>query len=154
MLESRLMTTMFTQRITRGFQAKLGWKKLYGAPAASSCWQLYTVVQKMSSVVPDVSTKPRPFTEIPGPKAYPLLGTMTGSMSDLTDAVPLFRKRCEKYFPVYKERLLGQDMVILIGVEGIEKFFRNEPKYPNRFSIPLWDHYREHSGEEYGIFTG
>ncbi|XP_064600373.1 sterol 26-hydroxylase, mitochondrial-like isoform X2 [Liolophura sinensis] len=155
------MTTMFTRSLSRGFPVDMGWMKLYGAPVDSLFRKLmtrkpqWTVVQKMSSsAATDVSTKPRPFTEIPGPKAYPFVGTMTGNMSDFTNIVPFFRKRCEKYFPLYKERMMGQDIVILIGAEGIEKFFRKEAKYPNRFSIPMWNDYREVSGEEYGIFTG
>lgn len=106
-----------------------------------------------SAVANQSHEKAKPFSEIPSPKGLPLLGTLLQLPSDSTKQRPFLVERCKQFFPIYREKAGVIDMVMVFDMQEIEKLFRNEAKYPRRFSMDYWVNYRKVAGKADGILV-
>ncbi|KAF4523004.1 hypothetical protein B566_EDAN007434 [Ephemera danica] len=81
---------------------------------------------------------PRPFHEMPGPRSFPLLGT-------LWRYLPLIARKFEKYGPAVREEIVsGVTLVWLFSPADIEVMYRSgEGKYPRRRSHLAMQHFRQ-----------
>lgn len=146
------------------------WKRGTGALVRRLCpkgpdmkaFQLLPVVTKSdlyttsANLTQSGNTSPgsvKPFSEMPTPKGLPLFGTMFQMPRDTTKLRTFLLERCRKFYPIYKENVPGFNVVIIYDLADVEKLFRNEGKYPRRFDLLYWMHYRKTSGEADGVLT-
>ncbi|KAJ7394491.1 hypothetical protein OS493_000305 [Desmophyllum pertusum] len=98
------------------------------------------------------------FTDIPGPLSLPLIKASStvflGANGEPLGkrVIPLQAKSIEKYGRIYLVDLPGMTAVQLASPLDVATVLRNEPKYPKRFNIPIFDYYRERRGKEPGVF--
>ncbi|XP_070561250.1 cytochrome P450 10-like [Ptychodera flava] len=81
----------------------------------------------------------RPFNEIPGPRSFPVFGTMLdytplGPYS-LNNMIEASLDRCRKYGKIWLEKVGGEYMVNLVDPKDIELLVKNEGKTPRRPEI-------------------
>ena len=95
----------------------------------------------------------RPYKEIPGPQGPPYFGNvhsyMQGKGSQNVSA--LHQGYFEKYGSIFKETLLGMEIVHINDLEDIGKIFHFEGKYPNRPSVDTWVEIRKRKNDCIGI---
>ncbi|XP_045602209.2 probable cytochrome P450 49a1 [Procambarus clarkii] len=107
-------------------------------------------MSSMAGVAPSLATTdshslPRPHSEIPGPRSWPLLGTLPASYSDSdydVSRIPrLWRSYFKKYGPIFKLNLLGQgDVVYISDPTDIQHLYREMADNPTR---PILDSLRK-----------
>lgn len=95
----------------------------------------------------------KPFSEIPGPKGWPLIGTLLEQPTDQTKIQPLLLKRRADFGPIYKESLGNFSVVVISDPEAVENLFRLDGKTPKRFQFDIWLDYRRKKGEDFGVLT-
>jgi len=92
----------------------------------------------------------KPFDEIPGPKALPLLGTawtyfpVVGHGMEPKQQIDIIRHHAKKYGKIWKEHLPGgMTLVSTVNTGDTEKMFRLEGKLPGRPGLDAMIKYRE-----------
>ncbi|XP_030831852.1 cytochrome P450 27C1 [Strongylocentrotus purpuratus] len=95
------------------------------------------------------------FKDIPGPKGWPILGTLGTYLSGkglerIYDHQIDFTK---KYGPIWKERLGTLEFVNLAKPDLVEVMYRNDSRYPRRLDMKPWKVYRAHRDESLGVLT-
>ncbi|KAK8737452.1 hypothetical protein OTU49_004494 [Cherax quadricarinatus] len=91
----------------------------------------------------DSLTQPRPFSDIPGPRSWPILGTLPTVFTDPaydSSRLPRFWESCfKKYGRIFKLHQLGQgDIVFICDPQDTEHLFKemfDNPVRPFFFSI-------------------
>ncbi|XP_071452498.1 probable cytochrome P450 301a1, mitochondrial [Hetaerina americana] len=130
---------LFAQKLLKG--VTLGCRSLQtGCPSPSTTGVAAATVDHATI---------KPFEEIPGPKALPLIGNTLcffpgiGEYSGL-ELDDLSRKMNEKFGPISRfSGVLGRrDMVIIFRPEDMETTFRNEGQWPFREGIQSMEYYR------------
>ena len=95
----------------------------------------------------------RPYKEIPGPQGPPYFGNVhsyvLGKGSQNVSA--LHQGYFEKYGSIFKETLLGMEIVHVNDLKDTGKIFRFEGKYPKRPSIESWIEVRKRKKYSVGI---
>ena len=99
--------------------------------------------------------KPKPFTEIPGPKGLPIIGNLLGAARNGALDKQL-HKHMEANHRIYgsivKEQLgPGYTYVSITDPEDIEYLLRHEGRYPKRTRLDPWIHYRRMRGRKLGL---
>lgn len=90
----------------------------------------------------------KPYSEIPGPKAYPIIGALYNYLgrSKKYDFTRLHRNgisKYDEYGPIVKEKFpFGRDVVWLFDPKDVKTMFDCEGKYPLRRSHLALEHYR------------
>eukprot|EP00731_Ephydatia_muelleri_P017870 Em0010g968a len=76
----------------------------------------------------------KPFSEIPGPKGLPILGSLLDVARTINKAGDenYFHQQLLKYGPIVKITTLGKPLVVVGTPEAAAKMFRAEGKYPSR----------------------
>lgn len=103
----------------------------------------------------DQSMKPKPYLSIPGPKAYPIIGSLHNyfGKNKKYDLSRLHRNGLSKYKeygPIVKESFpFGRDVVWLFDPEDIKTMYASEGKHPQRRSHLALEHYRLKHPEKY-----
>lgn len=104
--------------------------------------------------------KAKPFEEIPGPKAWPVIGNFgrffIGELAG-KDVYQIHQILHKKYGKICSMRraLRNENWVILFKPEDAETAFRNDTIYPYRGDITILDHYRKELRRNwYGDNTG
>lgn len=78
----------------------------------------------------NVALNPKPFSEVPGPRRLPLIGTLYLNYTEKE-----YRKRApyvytrwakEKYGPIFRIKMLGLDMVIVTDPADAETILKND----------------------------
>ena len=97
----------------------------------------------------------RPFTSIPGKQGLPIIGTllelywndMAGRFNEWMMA------RSKQFGPIMKEYMMGQNMVLVSGVDMIEEVVKQDGKYPMFFSAEHWLDWEKRNKHCSGILT-
>ena len=86
----------------------------------------------------------RSFEEIPGPKrTVASMFEMYRKSHGFTKLYKVTEDFFNEYGPIFKENILGSLMVHVRDPSDIEKVFRAEGKYPERFIIDAWAEHRK-----------
>ena len=96
----------------------------------------------------------KPYSEIPGPKGLPFVGTLFDYVRDKghTKIHEIQQDRVQQYGEIYREKIVDYDTVIISNPDDVEYLFRNEGKYPQREpSFPLWMKYKEDRKQANGV---
>ena len=109
-------------------------------------------VQHIHSVLRFTHTKP--FSEIPGPKGLPVLGTLPKYLPGIggdSFTCPLTAlKKYKEFGSIVKENIIGNDFIVyLFDPHHIETMYRNEGEFPARRSHLCLEHYRLKRPEMY-----
>ena len=94
----------------------------------------------------------QPYSAIPGPKGWPLIGTVLEVMKYGENFFEMQLDRA-KYGRISKETIFGQDLLIIFGADVIEELSKKDGKYPHLFELELWKDYKKRNGYEKGILT-
>ncbi|XP_072052037.1 1,25-dihydroxyvitamin D(3) 24-hydroxylase, mitochondrial-like [Amphiura filiformis] len=108
-----------------------------------------------SSGAQQQSTEAKSFDEIPGPKNWPIVGSLPyyvfgHGLTRIYDHQMEFTKM---YGPIWKERLGTLEFVNVANPELVAALYRNEGKYPSRLDMKPWKTYRTHRNEAFGLLT-
>ncbi|XP_035826034.1 cytochrome P450 10-like [Aplysia californica] len=95
------------------------------------------------------SSDPKPFSTIPCPKGWPILGTAL-EFANNADKMHLFHcERVRDYGRIWREKALALDFVVVASAEAVEDLIRNEGDFPFRRPLqPLAEYYRVKSQPE------
>jgi hypothetical protein len=120
------------------------------------CLQPSAYMSSPATKLQNNSTDVKPFSEMPGPKGLPLLGNVWAMPKYLKDGYCLINleDKFAKYGPIFKENLLGAEIVHVCDVNGVERVHRLEGKYPRRVIPVPWKTWREEQGLAKGILIG
>ncbi len=97
------------------------------------------------------STNPRPFSEMPGPRGLPVIGSLLDLPNHVGKAHIALQSRFEEFGPIFKEKLGLMEMVNTKDVVTVEKLHRLNEKYPSRITIGPWNRWREENNLAKGI---
>ena len=111
-------------------------------------------------LVTSVETKPRPkmaraFAQIPGPRAFPILGTLPHYMVPNRYSLDHLHKngfmKLKEFGPIVKEDITpGNSILWLFEADDIKKMFEVEGEFPSRISHLALEKYRLDKPEVYG----
>lgn len=100
----------------------------------------------------------KPFSEIPGPKGLPIIGTLWTLLKDngyyQTRTHELFAKYSEEYGPIFKNKIANMELVIVTKPEDAAAIFKAEGKFPSRGPIMPWVVHREVRKKSKGVLLG
>ena len=92
------------------------------------------------------STEAKPFSEIPGPRRLPLVGSALSFLSEVGKK-PIYQVQkewMEKYGNVYRIKVPTLSEIVMIhDPQDIEVMFRAEGKYPSRAPFQAWKQARD-----------
>jgi len=109
--------------------------------------------------VADLATS-RPLSEVPGPRRWPLLGTMYTFKPFPGGKVNFFESESRKWYVETYGNIVKthipllpslRTVVTLYDPEDFNIVFRNEGKYPSRVESPVFERYRDEQGQSYGL---
>lgn len=117
------------------------------------------VMDDESDIKPEGWNEAKTFSEVPGPKSFPILGNMwrffpvIGEFYNL-QLVDLHRRFKEQYGDIaYLGGIYGKrPMLFVYDPDNIEKVLRNEGPWPLRFGLPSFVYYRTHTRKD--VFQG
>ena len=98
------------------------------------------------------------FKDLPGPISLPVIGTSWIAFLPMCRKpfgkllLSLQQDSVNKYGKIYRIDLPGMKAVQLANPCDVAKVLRSEPKYPRRFSLPLFDFYLEKRKKIPGLF--
>lgn len=100
----------------------------------------------------------KPFSEVPGPKGLPIIGTLLTLLKNngYYQKRPhlLFSMYKEKYGPIFKDKIVNNNMLIISKPEDVAAVFKAEGKYPSRGPAKPWVTYREQRKKSKGVLIG
>ncbi|XP_071958319.1 1,25-dihydroxyvitamin D(3) 24-hydroxylase, mitochondrial-like [Antedon mediterranea] len=100
------------------------------------------------------TTKAKSYEEIPGPKGWPIIGSLLDytygpySMEKLHDATI---ERFRKYGKIFKENIAGQTAVHILEPEDVKRLFQQEGPSPRRLTLDPMIHYRKQRKQNIGL---
>ena len=103
----------------------------------------------------ETSTSVKPYKEIPGPWKIPLLQITPELLrSDPFKSIQLMSELQKKYGSFFKARFSPTvpEFVMAFDPKDAAKVFRNDGKYPKRFSVDVWIETRKALGVPVGLF--
>lgn len=112
----------------------------------------------LSTVASNVNGPIKMFTDIPGPLSLPVIKAswtaLLGARGEPLGKrlLSLQAKSVEKYGRIFLVDLPGMKSVQVANPLDVATILRNEPKFPKRFNLPVFDYYRETRGKEPGVF--
>ena len=99
--------------------------------------------------------EPKPFSEIPAAKGWPLLGTFMDyrKPDTLNKTYRVIQQRVKKLGWIYREKPFPTfpEMVIIMDPDDIQTVFRAEEKWPTRTPFEVWVNSAKQSGIPTGI---
>ena len=102
----------------------------------------------------------KPFSDMPGPKGLPYIGTLPEYIGPMKKKGYGFHKffkvmksRCEIYGSVYKENIGGRVFVVISDPVEYAKVVRADGKYPNRPEVDALKQYQLKYGMSYGVIN-
>ncbi|XP_033110001.1 cytochrome P450 27C1-like [Anneissia japonica] len=103
----------------------------------------------------NVKSSVQSYDKIPGPKGWPLLGTLpfyllNGGLGNIFMNQIAFSR---KYGPIWKESMGTLRIVNLSDPVLIEEMYRNDNKYPTRIDMKPWKEYRDFKNKENALIT-
>ena len=100
--------------------------------------------------------EPKPFSEIPAAKGWPLLGTFMdyGKPDTLNKAYRVIQQRVKKLGWIYREKLFSTfpEMLVVVDPDDVQTVFRADGKWPSRMTLDVWVESERHSNVPPGIF--
>ena len=99
----------------------------------------------------ECSLPPKPFSEVPGPKGLPLIGSLLDIVRTVGRGHLDLKEKFDKYGPIIKVKLGGLTLVHVKDVDAIEKMHRLEGKYPRRIAIEPWTRWRKEHQKAPGV---
>ncbi|XP_064639769.1 sterol 26-hydroxylase, mitochondrial-like [Lineus longissimus] len=102
--------------------------------------------------VPSHNQPIKDFTDIPGPKGLPILGSALDFMVSTRHKI-LERNRAQ-YGPIFREKVGPMQSVNLCDPQDVREMYRKEGSFPHRLEVPPWKLYRELKGLPFGIVMG
>ena len=129
---------------------------LWSSDMTHRCWhsQLHTSATGNNAASKEQQDV-KPFSAIPGPKGWPVIGNMFEAMRGGAMSGQLhkyFAKQHKKYGPIFKEHVgPGYKAVQIMDPADVEQIFRHEGKYPRRTAFTPFLLYRKESGKPLGL---
>jgi hypothetical protein len=102
--------------------------------------------------VPIQNQPVKDFTDIPGPKGLPIIGSALDFMVSTRHKI-LERNRAQ-YGPIFRESVGPMQSVNLCDPQDVREMYRKEGAFPHRLEVPPWKLYRELKGLPFGIVMG
>ena len=100
----------------------------------------------------------KPFSEIPGPKGLPIIGTLWTLLKNngyyQTRLHQLYAGYSEEYGPIFKDKIANMQLVFVTKPEDAVAIFKAEGKYPSRGPIMPWVVHREQRKKSKGVLLG
>ena len=87
------------------------------------------------------STEAKPFSEIPGPRRLPLVGSTLSFLLEVgkKPILQLQKELMEKYGMIYRIKVPTiPELIMIHDPQDIEVMFRAEGKYPSRVPFQVW----------------
>ncbi|XP_064619540.1 cytochrome P450 10-like [Lineus longissimus] len=99
--------------------------------------------------------EPIPFSQIPGPKGWPVIGTLFEYFKPggfrFNKMFEAYEARAKEYGPIYREQIGPIVTVVISDPEEYNKVLRNESKYPHRIELEPLKYYRRSHGMGLGV---
>lgn len=102
----------------------------------------------------DAKSTALPFSSIPRPKGFPLVGNMTdyGPKNGGTEKLVFTHQRYFKQLgPIFLESIFGRTMLHVMDPEDFQTVYRCEGKHPNRPFVDPWVAYRDEKRYHRGL---
>ena len=91
-------------------------------------------------------TETKPFSEIPGPRKLPLVGSALSFFLEVgkKPVIQLQKELMEKYGMIYRVKVPTiPELIMIHDPQDIEVMFRAEGKYPSRVPFQVWKQARD-----------
>ena len=103
----------------------------------------------------------KPFKEIPGPKGFPIIGTLLDYVRDQGEGIRGYKRmhvmqqqRIQQFGSIYREKIVNCETVAISNPDDVQFLFRNEGKHPTRQPVlPLWIKYKDEREQPFGLFN-
>ena len=100
--------------------------------------------------------EPKPFSEVPAAKGWPLLGTFMdyGKPDTLNKTYRVMQQRVKKLGWIYREKPLPTlpEMLIVVDPDDVQTVFRADGKWPSRITLDAWVESTRQADVPPGIF--
>ncbi|EDV24791.1 uncharacterized protein TRIADDRAFT_25545 [Trichoplax adhaerens] len=100
----------------------------------------------------------KPFSEIPGPKLYPIIGNLLTLIKNngYHQKRPhlLYSSYRQKYGPIFRDKIVNMKLLFVTTPEDFATVFKAEGKYPDRGPTMPWIVYREQRKKAKGVLIG
>eukprot|EP00105_Crassostrea_gigas_P024628 XP_011444932.1 PREDICTED: cytochrome P450 27C1 [Crassostrea gigas] len=127
--------------------------------AANGSIALESLFQRPDTASANALRQPRPYSELPGPKAYPVIGGiinyLPGGRFHKKQFMDIHRECVEQYGPIYRETFVpGIEFVHISDPKDIEEVFRSDSQHPIRQAFFMLSHYNKKYNENVqGLLT-
>ena len=102
------------------------------------------------------AAEPKPFSEIPAAKGWPLLGTFMdyGKPDTLNKTYRVMQQRVKKLGWIYREKLplTLPEMLVVVDPDDVQTVFRADGKWPSRITLDAWVEATRQADVPPGIF--
>lgn len=97
----------------------------------------------------------RPLQEVPGPRGWPLIGTLLDYINkdgpSFGKMFEMNRKRALQYGPIFQEKIVTERMVVISDPEEYRKVIHADGRTPTRCPLPPMVQHQKKNGHNIGI---
>jgi len=97
----------------------------------------------------------KPFSEVPGPRRLPLVGSALSFLFEINRKLPIRQLQkgwMQKYGMIYRAKVPTlPEVVVIHEPQDVEALFRAEGKYPSRAPFQIWKQARNELKMEMGV---
>ena len=113
-------------------------------------------IKRWAATAPNVvNDLPKSIKDLPGPKSYPLIGTMMDMQKGggVTNLHGYIENLTKQYGKILRMSFGPVSLVVISDLQDVEKLFRSEGKYPRREpEFGAWIKYHKSKNIQPGIF--
>ncbi|XP_022338731.1 cytochrome P450 302a1, mitochondrial-like [Crassostrea virginica] len=153
-----MASNTFTSRLLRLKHARQLKLSRGSMTAADNALSLECLLER-AAPPSQAALQPKPYRQVPGPRAYPVIGGihhyMPGGRFHKRQFMDMHKECAEQYGPIYRETILpGLEFVHISDPKDIEEVFRSDSKHPVRQAFFMLAHYNKKFNENVqGLLT-